>query len=98
MRARILLFPALALALGACTLKQLPERCYEEPASGRGKAAHKRFYYDTGAQVCKPFIWGGQNGNVPFDSLEGCKNSCNAPGPEQAATFKKATPSGDTEK
>lgn len=98
MRSKILVFLTLTLGLSACVHKQLPERCYEKPASGQGKAAHKRFYYDSGARVCKPFIWGGQNGNVPFETLEACKNSCNAPGPDKAATFKKPAPSGNTEK
>jgi hypothetical protein len=98
MRSKTLLLLTAALALNACAQKELPKPCYEKPASGQCKAAHKRFYYDPGARVCKPFIWGGCNGRVPFETLEACKDTCNAPGPEEAATFKKPAPSTPTEK
>lgn len=97
MRSKTLLFLTATLALSACAQKELPEPCYEKPASGQCKAAHKRFYYDERARACKPFIWGGCDGKVPFESLDACKDTCNAPGPEEAPTFKQPAPSRETE-
>lgn len=98
MRSETLLLLTAVLALSACAQKkQLPEPCYEKPASGQCKASHKRFYYDERARACKPFIWGGCDGKVPFESLDACKDTCNAPGPEEAPTFKQPAPSRETE-
>lgn len=40
------------------------------------RAAHTRFYFDEQTQSCKPFIWGGCQGVVPFDTLEACRALC----------------------
>lgn len=88
------LFPPV---LVSCAQKELPPACYEKPASGQCKAAHERFYYDTGARRCKPFIWGGCDGNVPFETLKECTNSCDATGPDESSGMKKAVPARDTE-
>ena len=97
MRPQALPVILLAVALGACAHGGLPDACYEKPASGRGKVAHKRFYYDPDTRTCKPFIWGGRNGTVPFETLEACSKTCNAPGPDEASGARKAVPADTTE-
>lgn len=97
MRSRTLPLTLLLLSTVSCAQKDLPEPCYEKPASGKCKASHKRFYHDTRTGTCKPFIWGGCGGNVPFASLEQCKTTCNARSPDGDTGVKKAAPERPTE-
>jgi hypothetical protein len=77
MRPQALSVILLAMAgLVGCAHGDLPDACYAKPASGDCKAAHKRFYFDSDGGRCKAFIWGGCGGNVPFETLEQCRNTC----------------------
>lgn len=97
MRPKTLPLILVLLSTVSCAQKDLPEPCYEKPASGKCKASHKRFYHEVETNTCKPFIWGGCGGNVPFDSLKLCKSTCNAAGPEDGTGHKKAVPQRPTE-
>lgn len=67
---------ALALSLAGCQSASLPEPCYQKPDSGMCRAAFERFYFDADSAQCRPFIWGGCDGSVPFETLEDCQQSC----------------------
>lgn len=95
--------PLILLALpllAACGHRSLPDACYEKPASGQCRASHTRYYLDStnGRNgICKPFIWGGCGGNVPFETLEECRRTCNAPGPEGPVSGKQPAGPPDSE-
>jgi len=38
--------------------------------------AIKRYYYDAETKTCKEFLYGGCQGVVPFETLEGCRKGC----------------------
>ncbi len=48
-------------------------RCLLEPDSGPCEAAITRYYFDQEEGICKEFMWGGCQGTVPFEYIEGCK-------------------------
>lgn len=50
-----------------------PAPCYLIPQSGPCRAAITRYYFDQDERKCKPFIWGGCNGVVPFQTFEECQ-------------------------
>ena len=54
-----------------CT--SLPMQCDLTPESGPCEAAIEKYFFDAEDQVCKPFIWGGCEGVVPFDTMEDCQ-------------------------
>jgi ankyrin repeat protein len=54
-------------------------RCDLKPASGRCKALFFRGYYDPAANSCREFVYGGCGGEVPFHSVEACRNVCEDP-------------------
>ena len=54
-----------------CT--SLPMQCDLMPESGPCEAAIEKYFFDAEDQVCKPFIWGGCEGVVPFDTMEDCQ-------------------------
>lgn len=54
------------------------EKCSLKPETGPCKGLFKKYYYDTDSKACKPFIWGGCGGVVPFDNAEDCKQTCTA--------------------
>ena len=72
-RAILIMLPLLG---GCVNSEPLPEQCYVKPESGKCRAAHTRYYFDTEEQACKAFIWGGCQGVVPFDTLEACQSVC----------------------
>lgn len=87
MRQAPLIVAALGLALGLAgcqtrTAHPLPDVCYQEPEVGPGRAAIQRFYYDSEADSCKSFIWGGNKGSVPFEALDNCIATCYSPAPQ----------------
>ena len=51
----------------------LPAQCELNPESGPCEAAIEKYFFDSEDKVCKPFIWGGCEGTVPFDSIEECQ-------------------------
>jgi len=54
-----------------CT--SLPMQCDLMPESGPCEAAIEKYFFDAEDQVCRPFIWGGCEGIVPFDTIEDCQ-------------------------
>lgn len=59
-------------------LGRLPAACTAEPDPGVCKGIFPRWYFDKVGKSCKEFEWGGCGGNVPFETLEECKKSCEA--------------------
>jgi hypothetical protein len=49
------------------------ERCQLEPDSGPCYAYFTRYYYDKTEKRCKPFVYGGCGGAVPFETLAQCQ-------------------------
>ena len=50
-----------------------PTACELLPDPGPCFAAIPKFYFDSEAQECKEFTWGGCGGVVPFDTFEACQ-------------------------
>ena len=63
---------AVVMACG-CNCDFLPTQCGLTPDSGPCEAAFEKYFFDSEDQVCKPFIWGGCEGTVPFDTIEDCR-------------------------
>lgn len=53
-----------------------PEACALEPVSGPCEAAFTHFYFDPEVGLCKPFLYGGCEGVVPFQTMADCEASC----------------------
>ena len=51
--------------------------CHLEPMQGKGNKEIRRFYFDMSTKECRPFIWHGDGGFVPFKSLDACEQYCN---------------------
>ena len=51
--------------------------CHAEPKTGQCKASIEKYYFDPETKSCKPFVWGGCQGTVPFDTIELCQSLCN---------------------
>ena len=50
--------------------------CHLEPETGPCKASLEKYYFDSETKSCKPFVWGGCQGTVPFDTVELCQGLC----------------------
>ena len=50
-----------------------PAACELLPDPGPCFAAIPKFYFDSDAEECKEFTWGGCGGVVPFDTFEACQ-------------------------
>ncbi|KAI9292717.1 hypothetical protein K502DRAFT_351713 [Neoconidiobolus thromboides FSU 785] len=72
----ITLISLLPTSVSTTINEQLSTECNLEKNSGKCKAIHHKYYYDKTARKCKSFIWGGCEGQVPFDNLEDCKQTC----------------------
>jgi hypothetical protein len=79
------LLAATALLLASCQSQheKLPAECQLKPESGRCRAAIERYWYDPQSESCKAFVWGGCGGVVPFETLQDCQRTCNAPATDQ---------------
>jgi hypothetical protein len=53
--------------------------CLAKPDRGPCKALMERYYFDSERGVCRPFVWGGCQGTVPFETLEACNKACVMP-------------------
>lgn len=51
--------------------------CQLKPMQGEGSKKIKRYYFDVKVKKCRPFIWHGDGGFVPFESLDACEQYCN---------------------
>lgn len=55
---------------------ELSEKCKMKHDPGPCKGAFTRYYYDQKESKCMSFIYGGCQGNVPFETLEDCQAAC----------------------
>ena len=51
--------------------------CQLRPLQGTGDKEIKRYYFDIKLKKCRPFIWHGDSGFVPFENLDACEQYCN---------------------
>ena len=51
-------------------------QCRKAPDRGPCKGMFEHFYFDAASKSCKPFIWGGCQGEVPFQTQEECEKLC----------------------
>ena len=51
-------------------------RCLLDPGPGPCKGLFEKYYYDRKTGKCRPFIYGGCEGTVPFETLEECRQAC----------------------
>ena len=72
----ITLSSVVVMLLAGCQSTPLPDACYQKPESGHCRAAFTRYYFDQDRQQCRPFIWGGCGGTVPFDTEQACQEQC----------------------
>jgi hypothetical protein len=79
----ILAFFAIASTLSGCgsvhalsNQDELPVECLTKPDPGSCHAAQTKFYYDYREDRCKPFVYGGCAGRVPFQTMKDCSRNC----------------------
>lgn len=60
--------------LGGCY--EDPTGCSERPDMGPCDAAFTMYWYNAREGECQEFIWGGCEGNVPFETLAECRETC----------------------
>ncbi|OON23666.1 Kunitz/Bovine pancreatic trypsin inhibitor domain protein [Opisthorchis viverrini] len=54
-----------------------PPSCSLPVVVGQCRASFPRYFYDSKADKCKPFVYGGCGGNANnFESVEQCENAC----------------------
>ncbi len=74
----ILLLPLLVFT--ACSSNsnkiKLPEKCYEKGNTGNCRAYFIKYEYNQEKNKCQKFVYGGCGGNIPFNTLNECKRSC----------------------
>jgi len=51
-------------------------RCQLRGSYGTGDKKIRKFYFDTKIKECRPFMWSGKGGLVPFASQDGCEAKC----------------------
>ena len=51
--------------------------CQIKPMQGTGDERIKRYFFDISTKKCRPFIWHGDGGFVPFENLDACQQYCN---------------------
>jgi hypothetical protein len=54
----------------------LRSRCQLVPDPGPCEEPVKKYYFDTKTKSCRPFLWGGCGGIVPFESMDECEQEC----------------------
>jgi hypothetical protein len=59
-------------------LPDLPAICRKKPDRGPCKGLFEAFFFDEQTGTCKPFTWGGCQGEVPFQTLMDCQKACTA--------------------
>ena len=53
------------------------DKCQQSMSRGVCRGFFRKIYYDSGANACKTFVYGGCGGNENrFDSLEDCEKQC----------------------
>ena len=51
-------------------------QCRKVPEKGPCKGLFEMYYFDGQSRSCKPFYWGGCQGEVPFKTREDCEKTC----------------------
>ena len=51
-------------------------QCRKLPDKGPCKGLFEIYYFDRQSRSCKPFTWGGCQGEVPFKTREDCEKRC----------------------
>lgn len=51
--------------------------CQLKPFQGQGDKSIRGYYFDIYHKTCKPFIWKGEGGFVPFNTIDACEQYCN---------------------
>lgn len=82
MKKALLLLSATALLSSATCCREetdipspvQPVACTLVPDAGMCNAAFVRYYFDPKEKKCKPFVWGGCGGVVPFQTLQECQD------------------------
>ena len=63
------LFLTLACSKDDC---ERPKQCKQDPDPGPCEAYIPAYYFDEDEGKCKEFIYGGCDGNVPYETMEAC--------------------------
>ncbi len=63
-------------------LPQYKPACLKKPDRGPCKGSFEAYYFDSKSRHCKAFIWGGCQGEVPFETQQDCERTCFTPLPE----------------
>jgi len=50
--------------------------CQLKPERGEGNETIRAYYFDMRLKACRPFIWSGKGGLVPFKSMDACEQYC----------------------
>ncbi len=56
------------------SLTECQTKCNLLPDSGGGIATISKYYFDKNEKKCKFFIWKGNGGVIPFETLEECES------------------------
>lgn len=51
-------------------------RCYEKIETGSCRASFPAFQYNASTNSCEQGVWGGCQGNRPFETEEECQQAC----------------------
>ena len=62
--------------MGAMLAPQEQAACRKVPDRGPCKGLFEKFTFDRQTRSCKSFIWGGCQGEVPFETREDCEKTC----------------------
>jgi hypothetical protein len=54
----------------------LHSRCQLDPNQGPCQEPVKKYYFDRKTKSCRPFLWGGCGGVVPFETMDECEKEC----------------------
>ena len=63
----------ICLIFSGCKSMYPDKRCRLKPDQGPCDGSIEKYYYDQVEKRCKPFMWGGCHGVVPFDFIEECE-------------------------
>jgi len=57
-------------------IKSLHSVCQLQAIQGQGNQKIRRYYFDMDLKTCRPFIWHGDGGFVPFKNADECTAYC----------------------
>ncbi|WP_072679618.1 BPTI/Kunitz domain-containing protein [Arcobacter sp. LA11] len=78
LRIIILLLPLFSFT--ACSTSsnsiKLSKKCYKKGVTGMCRGYFIKYEYNEKTKKCQHFVYGGCGGNIPFNTLDECKKSC----------------------